>query len=981
MDGVDWRKYLLSYRPPDRGNSPTGKTQEKFVRGKNLLILMLCLVFLAACGGGGGGGGGGVGETTPPQGPPTISVSITGTGSTFEEGDSLQIIVSSSRRLTSDLLVTLRISEARMMVMRSEFIVTGATCTGLTCSIRIQPGRDTASFTLTPIDDDEIEGDEGWSVEIIDGINYDIPTNPSVDFIITDPPVRDLDRTVSMVNPMNLPGMDPTTRPPPTVANFQTPEYLFQSGLNQIGAAEGYVNTYTNARASSNYDDSTEMVTVAVFDGGIEAGHREFSDSGKIVAGYDYIDGGSDPDSGTGSHGPQVAGIIAADKGDGGMHGVAYNARIMPLRILDASGGNRNIGGAYQRALEFARVGGAFVYNNSWGLVAQITFDADLSRFGGEDRTYILPYPSSPNDRFFDASLRATISVSAIDSNGGDGAVFVWAAGNHGWNSETGAVRLCVNTISCPPLGVSPNDVLRLGSPIPNPGNVLPDEENRVGGFAALPIRFTELRDYWLAVVNVDLFSRIASSSNGCGNAMAWCLAAPGTDIFSAIDGDRYGTASGTSFAAPHVSGAIAVLKSVFPMMTAPQIVELLLMTATDLGNPGIDPVYGHGLLNLYEATRPQGAARLASSMTRRGKKGGVMLVSDSRIESSSAFGGAFDETSAQLGAIDSFDRVFPLPLSNLADEDSDAAFPIAHSAVVQVQTFEDEKGFWSRQTADGESLAFGWRGKQGKHHFSFQAEAADDKKHLRELSEEFDAFASSNALQSDNLASAEWRMDINDAFQTAMRFEMGDGDDSKTHRAAFRASWQASSSLQMAAEIGNYLEKGSLLGAKFRGGLKIGGGSTAYGKLSAHYQLGKWNAVASATKGITRANDLGGIVQSVTSLHSAGFHFGIERESHRGAMRFQVSRDLSVRRGALDLSYVGGYEGNDYRIDSARINLAGSPPTRFAFLFQKHLGICKLKRGAKLSVGVGAEFIANSPRRNYQDSDTILSAAFRCGF
>ena len=959
------------------------------MRGKNLLILMLCLVFLAACG---GGGGGGVPDLPVVRPDPTISASITGTGRTFEEGDSLRIIVSSSRILTSDLLVTLRISEEMMMVMRSEFTVMGATCTGLTCRITIPSGSLSVSFMLMPHDDNTEEtGGEMWSVEIIDGGNYNIPTNMAarrVAFTITDPPpVRmrdttepDLERTVGTER-MDVPPPMPTTpTPTPTVASFQTPEYFFQSGLNQIGAAEGYVNTYTNTDASSNYDDSTEIVTVAVFDSGIEATHDAFDSPGKIVAGRDYIDGDNDPDSGTGSHGLQVAGIIAADKGDGGMHGVAYNARIMPLRILDASGGNRNIGGAYQAALEFARAGGAFVYNNSWGLVAEITFQADLRRFGGVNGDYILPYPSSPNGDFFDASLRATISISAVDSNGGDGAVFVWAAGNHGWNSETGDVRICESASSCQ-FVVSPQFVLDPGSFISDPGNVLPDEENRVGGFAALPIRFTELRGYWLAVVNVDLFSRIASSSNGCGNAMAWCLAAPGTDIFSATDGNGYRANSGTSFAAPHVSGAIAVLKSVFPTMTAPQIVELLLMTATDLGNPGIDPVYGHGLLNLYEATRPQGAARLASSMTRRGKKGGVMLVSDSRIESSSAFGGAFDETSAQLGAIDSFDRVFPLPLSHLADEDSDAAFPIAHSAVAAVQTFEDEKGFWSRQTADGESLAFGWRGKQGRHRFSVQAEAADDKNHLRELSEEFDAFASSNVLSSDNLASAEWRMDINDAFQTAMRFEMGDGDDSKTHRAAFRASWQASSSLQMAAEIGNYLEKGSLLGAKFRGGLKIGGGSTAYGKLSAHYQLGKWNAVASATKGITRANDLGGIVQSVTSLHSAGFHFGIERESNRGAMRFQVSRDLSVRRGALDLSYVGGYEDNDYRIDSARINLAGSPPTRFAFLFQKHLGICKIKRGAKLSVGVGAEFIANSPRRNYQDSDTILSAAFRCGF
>ena len=959
------------------------------MRGTNLLILMLCLVFLAACGGGGGGGvpdlSGRPRDETPDPPLPIISAN-TNSGAT--EGESLDIDILSNRNAPSGgLLVRFRINGPADMI--SEFTVSGADCILLMCSIMIRPDSDSASFTLMPIDDSTPEPGEVWSVEIIADIGYR-PTSRNmgrVDFSVTDPvrmtgtPDPDPERTVSAVNPMiSVPVSMTTTTPTPTRATFETPEYNYQRGLDQIGAAQGYANTYTNARASSNYDDSSVTVTVAVFDGGIDVNHPEFSDSGKIVAGHDYIDGGSDPDSEGGSHGLQVAGIIAADKGDGGMHGVAYNARIMPLRILDRSGQNQTIGVAYQAALEFARAGSAFVYNNSWGLVAEITFDADLRPFGGVDRTYTLPYPLSPDGAFFDASLRADISLSAIDSNGRQGAVFVWAAGNHGWNSETGGVRLCDETGSSCGFVASPQFVLRSGN-IPDPRNVLPDEENRVGGFAALPIRFTELQDYWLAVVNVDEDSRIFRSSNGCGNAMAWCLAAPGTNITSAVDGNGYGVGSGTSFAAPHVSGAVAVLKSVFPMMNARQIVSVLLTTATDLGVPGVDPVYGYGLLNLGAAINPVGAVRLASSMTGRGKKGGVMLVSDSRIESSSAFGGAFDETLAQLGAIDSFDRVFPLPLSHLADEDSDAAFPIAHSAVAQVQTFEDDKGFWSRQTADGESLAFGWRGKQGKHHFSFQTEAADDKKHLRELSEEFDAFASSNALSSDNLASAEWRMDINDAFQTAMRFEMGDGDDSKTHRAAFRASWQASSSLQMAAEIGNYLEKGSLLGAKFRGGLKIGGGSTAYGKLSAHYQLGKWNAVASATKGITRANDLGGIVQSVTSLHSAGFHFGIERESNRGAMRFQVSRDLSVQRGALDLSYVGGYEGNDYRIDSARINLAGNPPTRFAFLFQKPLGICKLKRGAKLSVGVGAEFIANSPRRNYQDNDTILSAAFRCGF
>ena len=968
------------------------------MRGTNLLILMLCLVFLAACGGGGGGSGGVSTPDTP--GPPTISARII--GSTFEEGQSLDIDIRSTEEAPSvGLVVMFRIDLPSNMA--DEFTLSGAAnCpTLLTCRITIPFGSRSVSFTLTPRDDSTPEPGEVWSVRIIDGNGYR-PNPDRVVFSVIDPPMASIppETPFGVVNPMPVDMPDPVLPDTMTARSFQTPEYHTQLGLAAIKAEEAYARGYTG-----------RGVAVAVLDSGIEATHNEFNFPGKIVGGYDFIDNDRNPDSEGNSHGIAVAGIIAGEKEDGDttifgrqqMHGVAYEANIIPLRILNSDGVNREIYNDFTAAIVHARGHDAFVYNNSWGFVSRHEFTFDS---GSDGELVYLPHPTTADRTFFGGEVRRQVSLAISE----DDAIFVWAAGNGRWNSDNDRFLIfhadnddgnrddCVRDAFDNCISLTRAQI-RDPNTVPDPDGVLPTADNQVSDFGGLPTRFPELLGHWLTVVNyisqvnenglVTGTGFISPGSNGCGDAMAWCLAAPGTIIHSAADGNTYRGRnfldgprnSGTSFAAPHVSGAIAVLKSAFPTMTAPQIVELLLMTAEDLGDRGVDPVYGHGLLDLNAATNSVGAVRLASSMTGRGKKGGVMLVSDSRIESSSAFGGAFDETLAQLGAIDSFDRVFPLPLSNLADEDSDAAFPIAHSAVVQVQTFEDEKGFWSRQTADGESLAFGWRGKQGKHRFSVQAEAADDKNHLRELSEEFDAFASSNVLSSDNLASAEWRMDINDAFQTALRFEMGDGDNSKTHRAAFRASWQASSSLQMAAEIGNYLEKGSLLGAKFRGGLKIGGGSTAYGKLSAHYQLGKWNAVASATKGITRANDLGGIVQSVTSLHSAGFHFGIERESHRGAMRFQVSRDLSVRRGALDLSYVGGYEGNDYRIDSARINLAGNPPTRFALLFQKSLGICKLKRGAKLSVGFGAEFIVNSPRRNYQDSDTILSAAFRCGF
>ena len=124
--------------------------------------------------------------------------------------------------------------------------------------------------------------------------------------------------------------------------------------------------------------------------------------------------------------------------------------------------------------------------------------------------------------------------------------------------------------------------------------------------------------DKWLAVVATDLNNRIAPFSNGCGIARNYCLAAPGTRILSTFHrqeaGDKvergYGIYSGTSMAVPMVSGALAVLKGRDSQLTAKQAVEIILKTATDLGAPGVDDVYGHGLLNLAKALEPQGAAR-----------------------------------------------------------------------------------------------------------------------------------------------------------------------------------------------------------------------------------------------------------------------------------------------------------------------------------------------------------------------------------
>ncbi len=80
---------------------------------------------------------------------------------------------------------------------------------------------------------------------------------------------------------------------------------------------------------------------------------------------------------------------------------------------------------------------------------------------------------------------------------------------------------------------------------------------------------------------------------------------------------DENGTAylyNGTSYAAPAISGAVALLAQAFPNLSGAQIVDLLLSSATDLGQTGVDNQFGHGALNIENAFKPKGQTSLAGS-------------------------------------------------------------------------------------------------------------------------------------------------------------------------------------------------------------------------------------------------------------------------------------------------------------------------------------------------------------------------------
>jgi len=76
----------------------------------------------------------------------------------------------------------------------------------------------------------------------------------------------------------------------------------------------------------------------------------------------------------------------------------------------------------------------------------------------------------------------------------------------------------------------------------------------------------------------------------------------PGERIVSFVPGGATSTRSGTSFAAPHVSGTLALILSAHPGISPDDAIEILRRSLVDLGTRGFDEWFGHGLVDAYEA-------------------------------------------------------------------------------------------------------------------------------------------------------------------------------------------------------------------------------------------------------------------------------------------------------------------------------------------------------------------------------------------
>lgn len=395
--------------------------------------------------------------------------------------------------------------------------------------------------------------------------------------------------------PAPAPTPTPTPAPAPAPAPSPSPSPVpSQFNTSEFRRSDG--PHQHNAATAWNAGWSGRGVTVAVVDTGIDIDSPEFT--GRLHASSrDMFSATSDRGlNATDDHGTNVSMVAAAARDNTGILGIAWNATIMALRADTPNScvtDNGTIDSEDDCQFEDSVIAKAI--NHAVANGAKVI---NLS-LGGESATQAV----------------RTAVTSAVAA----GALVVVAAGNDGATELEGFASALVAAGS--------GGAIVVGSVDEN--GVISDFSNRAGGEG----------QYFIAALGERV-----------------CCTYQDGSLYVDDEGYAY-LFSGTSFSAPQVSGAAALLAQAFPNLTGKQIVDILLRSAFDAGAAGQDAIYGRGIMDIARAFQPIGTTSFA---------GGTIPVAlgDSTGVTSSAMGDAAAKASLQSIVLDQYARAFGVELA-----------------------------------------------------------------------------------------------------------------------------------------------------------------------------------------------------------------------------------------------------------------------------------------------------------------------------
>jgi len=462
----------------------------------------------------------------------------------------------------------------------------------------------------------------------------------------------------------------------------------------------------------------------------------------------------------------------------------------------------------------------------------------------------------------------------------------------------------------------------------------------------------------------VDSTSTIGDFSHRAGEvAKNVFLVAGGLDILSLGLPDKNGVEqffnwTGTSFSAPHIAGAAALLMNAFPNLTGKQVADLLLQTATDLGAVGPDVIYGRGLVNLEEAFKPKGTTSIAV----RNPAGETRTVSltGSVLLGGGAFGGfaAFSNVLSSSLMLDGYNRSYRVDLGqNIFKADKSlyltpmiessrgsrtSSLRLNRSAEMQLSWQED----WRFQEVEENYFSYQNKSRNRYHNLRMKLDISlgegksaqnitfSQGLSLKEAMEDYDQNAFLTIGKEDFTAlmgrsdsqSFIYSYLVSPQTKFAMATQHGGqgrrqyGLRSDRYLMMARLDHYVSNHVKLGLDLGVMEEKGSVLGSMSAGAIDLGKGA-ATGFINARFD---WSFVqgmtffTKASYGRTHVRAAGlSLVERINKLTSGSFSIGVMGRSliqDNDRLSFAVSQPLRVMGGTADVSYVAR---RDYQTDS----------------------------------------------------------------